>query len=68
MGATTSRGIVAPIYQPLHQGKRGDRQRLGHSAVISAAEPHDNQIIIVQVREQLTGATNLIDSRPARFT
>ena len=49
-----SRGVAASIYQHLRQGKRGNRQRLCHSAVISAAEPHDNQIIIVQVR-QLTG-------------
>jgi hypothetical protein len=54
MGATTSRGVAAAIYQPLCQGKRGHRQRLRHSAAISAAESHDNQIIIVQVG-QLTG-------------
>ena len=40
-------GVAASICQPLRQGKRGDRQRPGHSAVISAAEPHDHQIIIV---------------------
>src|SRR5271166_4769419 len=51
---SASRGVAAPIYQPLRQGKRGHRQRLRHSAVISAAEPHDNQIIIVQAG-QLTG-------------
>jgi hypothetical protein len=59
--------VAAPIYQPLCQGKRGDRQRIGHSAVISAAESHDNQIIIVQVG-QLTGRRDiLIGFWPARF-
>jgi len=40
------RGHAGSIYQPLRQGKRDDRQRLGHSEVIGSAEPHDNQIVI----------------------
>jgi len=47
-------GIAGSIYQPLRQGKRDNRQRLGHGEVIGTAEPNDNQIVIAQFC-QLTG-------------